>query len=132
MAQVRINHTAIFVRDVAASGRFYQQVLGLERIADPFQDDQHIWLRTSPTTSLHIIGTAEAVMEYFKNHHTCYSVDDFEACLTRLREANVLFEDVQGNQQAFSLRKDGIKQIYLRDPDGYWVEINDEKLPVLK
>lgn len=125
--QVRINHTAIFVTNVAASGSFYQYVLGLERIADPFQDDQHIWLRTSPTTSMHIIGTAENVKEYFKNHHTCYSVADFDGCLQRLRDKGIAFEDVNGKVGAFSVRKDGIRQIYLRDPDGYWLEINDEK-----
>lgn len=126
-AQVRINHTAIFVTNVAASGSFYQYVLGLERIADPFQDDQHIWLKTSPATSLHIIGTADGVKEYFKNHHTCYSVADFDGCLLRLRDRGIAFEDVNGKVGAFSVRKDGIRQIYLRDPDGYWLEINDEK-----
>jgi lactoylglutathione lyase len=24
-------------------------------------------------------------------------------------------------------RVDGIKQIYLQDPDGYWIEVNDDK-----
>jgi lactoylglutathione lyase len=126
-AQVRINHTAIFVTNVALSGSFYQRVLGLERIADPFQDDQHIWLRTSPTTSMHIIGKADGVKEYFKNHHTCYSVVDFDGCLQRLREDGTAFEDVNGKANSFSVRKDGIRQIYLRDPDGYWLEVNDEK-----
>ncbi len=126
--QARINHTAIFVQNVAASGRFYQAALGLERLQDPFNDDQHIWLKTSPTTSLHIIGTADSVRDYFKNHHTCYSVADFDGCLGRLRAEGIAFEDVDGKAGAFSVRKDGVRQIYLRDPDGYWLEINDERM----
>jgi len=25
------------------------------------------------------------------------------------------------------LRPDGIQQIYFQDPDGYWIEVNDDK-----
>ena len=28
--------------------------------------------------------------------------------------------------KSIQLRPDGIKQIYLQDPDGYWIEINDD------
>jgi lactoylglutathione lyase len=126
-AQTRINHTAIYVTDVQKSGDFYQRIIGLIRIADPFNDDRHMWLRTSPTTSLHIIGTSENTKEYFKDHHTCYSVADFDGTIALMQREGVAFEDVNGNAGKYSTRKDGVRQIYLKDPDGYWLEINDEK-----
>jgi lactoylglutathione lyase len=126
-AQTRINHTALNVVDVKKSGDFYQRIIGLTRIPDPFNDDRHIWLRTSPTTSLHIIGGASAPREYFKDHHTCYSVADFDGIIALMQREGVAFEDVHGNSGKYSVRKDGIRQIYLKDPDGYWLEINDEK-----
>jgi lactoylglutathione lyase len=126
-AQTRINHTALYVRDVQKSGDFYQRIIGLTRIADPFNDDRHMWLQTSPVTSLHIIGTAQTAKEYFKDHHTCYSVADFDGMIALMQREGVAFEDVHGNDGTFSMRKDGIRQIYLKDPDGYWLEINDEK-----
>lgn len=124
-AQIRINHTAIFVKDIQKSGHFYQNILGLQRIKDPFNDDAHIWLETSQNTSLHIIKGAAASLIYFKNHHTCYSVKDISTIIKKLEEGQFSFEDVDGNKGKYSTRADGVRQIYLQDPDGYWIEIND-------
>jgi len=124
-AQIRINHTAIYVKDIQKSGYFYQNILGLQRIKDPFNDDAHIWLETSQNTSLHIIKGAEEYLTYFKNHHTCYSVKDISTIIKQLEEGQISFEDVDGNKGKYSTRADGIRQIYLQDPDGYWIEIND-------
>ena len=33
--------------------------------------------------------------------------------------------DLLGTPGAITLRPDGIQQIYFRDPDGYWIEMND-------
>jgi lactoylglutathione lyase len=32
-----------------------------------------------------------------------------------------------GEKMAITNRVDGVKQIYFKDPDGYWIEINDAK-----
>ena len=50
------------------------------------------------------------------------SLQDF---ITRLRKACIAYEDLQGTPGAITLRPDGIQQIYFRDPDGYWIEMND-------
>lgn len=44
-----------------------------------------------------------------------------------LNKANVTYSNLQGQTKAFTLRVDGVKQIYLQDPDNYWIEINDDK-----
>jgi hypothetical protein len=36
------------------------------------------------------------------------------------------FEDVAGNKNKITTRVDGVHQIWLQDPDGYWIEINDD------
>ena len=41
-----LDHTTVFVRDLAKSVEFYEKVVGLERIPDPFKDDRHIWFRS--------------------------------------------------------------------------------------
>lgn len=45
-----------------------------------------------------------------------------------LRSKNVKFENWPGEANTTNTRPDGIKQIYLQDPDGYWIEINDNQL----
>jgi hypothetical protein len=45
--------------------------------------------------------------------------------ITRLTKAGSVYEDLQGTPGAITLRPDGIRQIYFREPDGYWIEMND-------
>jgi len=45
-----------------------------------------------------------------------------------LKSKNVNFQNWPGEKGTTNTRPDGIKQIYLQDPDGYWIEINDNKL----
>ncbi len=122
-----LNHTAIFVMDLKKSGDFYQQIIGLDTIAEPFHDGKHIWLRTGEHTMLHIIQGADAKKEYYKNQHTCFSVRDITVFAETLKKSNIIFEDVNGNKNVFSKRTDGVHQLWLQDPDGYWIEVNDDK-----
>src|SRR5688572_19089645 len=123
----RMNHSAIFVVDIKASATFYQNVVGLDTIPEPFHDGKHVWLRTGPGMSLHIIEGAKEKKQYFKNQHTCFSVASVDDFVAVLKKNKIEFEDLTGNKNVFSKRVDGIKQLWMKDPDGYWVEINDAK-----
>jgi lactoylglutathione lyase len=122
-----INHLAIYVVDLQKSGYFYEHIIGLDTIPEPFHDGKHIWLRIGPGSSLHIIQGAANKKEYYKNNHICFSVPSLEDFTDRLKKNNISYEDVSGNKNTISKRPDGIKQIWLQDPDGYWIEINDAK-----
>jgi lactoylglutathione lyase len=51
------------------------------------------------------------------------SIDDF---IANLKKNNIEYENWAGEKNTVTKRVDGIKQIYFRDPDGYWIEINDD------
>lgn len=123
----RINHLAIFVVNLKASTEFYRDVIGLDTIPEPFHDGKHTWMKIGPGASLHIIEGAEAKKEYFKNNHICFSVASVEKFTDILRKRSISWEDVSGRKQAITTRVDGVHQIWLQDPDGYWIEINDAK-----
>lgn len=125
--KAHINHTAIFVVDVKASAAFYQNTIGLDTIPEPFHDGKHAWFKTGPGIALHIIQGAETPKEYYKNQHTCFSVASVDAFTKMLASKHIPFEDVKGIKGAITNRVDGVKQIWLQDPDGYWIEINDAK-----
>jgi lactoylglutathione lyase len=125
--KAHINHTAIYVINLKASLDFYQNVIGLDTIPEPFHDGKHAWFKIGPGISLHIIQGAETKKEYYKNQHTCFSVASVEKFTATLTSRNIPFEDVKGNKGAVTTRVDGVKQLWLQDPDGYWVEINDAK-----
>jgi len=125
--KVHLNHTAIYVMNIAASGNFYSNVLGIDSIAEPFHDGRHIWYKTSEHTMLHVIQGAVQKKEYYKNQHTCFTVPDFNAFVSKLQSIKWPFEDVAGNLNKITTRVDGVHQIWIQDPDGYWIEINDDQ-----
>lgn len=125
--KARLNHTAIYVTSLQKSGWFYTTIIGLDTIPEPFHDGKHLWLATAPGVSLHIIEGAPVVKEYYKNTHTCFSVPSVEAFTEQLKKHHLTWEDASGKTGAITTRPDKVKQIWLQDPDGYWVEINDAR-----
>jgi lactoylglutathione lyase len=127
-AKVRINHTAIFVKDIKTTKAFYEGILGLDTIPEPFHDGKHVWYSMGfPGVSMHVIQGATDKKEYFKNQHTCFSLESVEAFTKVLERNKIPFEDVAGKRNSITTRVDGVKQIWLQDPDGYWIEVNDAK-----
>jgi lactoylglutathione lyase len=123
----RINHIAFYVRDLKTSTDFYQKVVGLETIPEPFHDGRHTWFLIGPKAHLHIISGATVSLPKEKNTHLCFSVASVDAFIPRLKENNISFESWTGEKSTVTTRPDGVKQIYFQDPDGYWLEINDAK-----
>lgn len=121
----RINHTAIYVVDLKVSLEFYKNVIGLDTVPEPFHDGKHVWFKTGPSVTLHIIQGAEAKKDYYKNQHTCFSVPSVQQFIAILNSRKILYEDAKGNKNTITTRVDGVKQLWLQDPDGYWIEIND-------
>lgn len=126
--KVRINHTAIFVKDLKVTKAFYEGILGLDTIPEPFHDGKHVWYNMGfPGVSMHVIQGASEKKEYYKNQHTCFSLESVENFTKVLQKNNIVFEDVAGKKNAITTRVDGVKQIWLQDPDGYWIEVNDAR-----
>ncbi len=126
-SKAHINHTAIYVVDIQKTGDFYSNIIGLDTVPEPFRDGKHIWYSTGAHTMLHVIAGATAKKDYYKNQHTCFTVPDFNQFIKKLQALNWPYEDVAGNKNAITTRVDGVHQIWLQDPDGYWLEINDDK-----
>lgn len=123
----RINHVAIFVKNLKTTKAFYENVIGLDTIPEPFHDGKHVWYNLGSGVSMHVIEGATDKKEYYKNQHTCLSVLSLENFTSILKKNNIAWEDGKGNKNAITNRVDGVKQIWLQDPDGYWIEINDAK-----
>ncbi len=126
-SKVHINHTAVYVIDLKQSADFYSNIIGLDTVPEPFHDGKHIWFSTGQHSMLHVIQGATEKRAHYKNQHTCFTVPDFEIFVSKLQAVNWTWEDVSGNKNAITTRIDGVHQIWLQDPDGYWLEINDDK-----
>ncbi|WP_291784928.1 VOC family protein [Cecembia sp.] len=126
IAQAKITHLAVYVEDLKRSADFYSSVFQFEEIDEPFKDGLHAWFDIGNNISMHIIQAPWEPVTINKNNHICFSVPDMDGFINNLNDLGVAFEDWPGNKGKINIRPDGIKQIYVRDPDGYWIEINDE------
>ena len=122
-----LNHIAQYVTNLEKSTEFYQRIIGLDTIPEPFHDGKHTWFSVGPKSHLHLIAGAAFATSHDKNSHLCFSVLSVDAFVANLIKAGVPFEDWPGKAQSVTTRVDGVKQIYFKDPDGYWIEINDAK-----
>lgn len=127
-SKTALNHIAVYVQHLERSTAFYKDVVGLDTIPEPFHDGRHTWFRVGEHSHLHLISGAAARTEHNKNSHLCFSVPSVDAFIEVLKKAAVPYEDWAGKKSSVTLRVDGIKQIYFQDPDGYWIEINDDYL----
>ena len=121
------NHLAIYVTDLEKSSAFYRNVIGLDTMANPFQDNKHVWFVIGEKMELHMIAGATSTTAHPRNNHLCFSVPSVEVFSQKLVRAGIEYENLMGSKNEMTVRPDGVKQIYFKDPDGYWIEINDAK-----
>ena len=121
------NHQTVYVVDLDKSTAFYKNVMNLTQIAEPFQDGKHSWFRTGPHNQLHVVSGAEKKEAHDINIHLAFKVASLTDFMKHLDELKIKYGNVQGQQGVSQARPDGINQIYFQDPDGYWLEVNDDK-----
>lgn len=124
---VTFDHYAINVDDVDQSVAFYQRVLGLSEIPDGTKKDNIRWLSLGHGLSLHVIETDRSLIRLQKGVHLSVSVADFDRFVAHLRALPLQFFSWQGVPMQSNGRPDGVRQVYFKDPDGYWVEVNDAR-----
>ncbi len=122
-----LNHIAVYVIDLKTSTAFYRDIIGLDTIPEPFHDGRHTWFSVGVKSHLHIISGAASKKEHDKNSHLCFSVSSVADFIKVLEKNKIEYENWTGQKNTVTTRVDGVKQIYFKDPDGYWIEINDAK-----
>ncbi len=122
---MKFNHLAIFVTDLQQSRKFYTEVMGLDTIPEPFHDGKHIWLDIGFGSSIHVIAGAKKKKEYFLGNHLCLSTSNMDDFKSVLEKNKIEWKNGQGQKGQTTTRPDGILQIWIQDPDGYNIEINN-------
>jgi lactoylglutathione lyase len=124
---VKADHIALYVKDLKKSADFYRNVMELKDIPEPFHDGKHVWLRTGEHSQLHLIQGAAEVTQHDINSHFAYSVNNLADFTKHLDELHVKYGNWNQSSKEPQLRPDGVKQVYLQDPDNIWIEVNDDK-----
>jgi lactoylglutathione lyase len=124
-----LDHFALLVRDVARSTAFYRDVMGfspIERTGSPGVQ----WLEIGDGDAIHLIQNDFGATHVIKDTHVAVSTADFDAFVAHLNALGIAFNDWPGNPGKIGVHRNGFRQIYVQDPDGYWIEINDHRPPV--
>lgn len=121
---VKTDHIAIVVSDLAASARFYNEILGLSEITNQTKKPNIRWFTFADGVELHLINVDKEIQQV-KDVHLALAINDLKSYMKFLREKGIPFESWQGEPDKSNDRPDGVKQVYIQDPDGYWIEIND-------
>ena len=121
---VAIDHVALNVADLEKSVAFYSGVFGFEEI--PAAAPGRRWMSLGKGIQLHLLGDRTQPVADNKSVHLALTSDNLDPIMTQLKSRGVTWSDFAGNVGEVSTRRtDGVRQIFFRDPDGYWIEVND-------
>ena len=126
MLTFSFNHIALSVKDVDKSIAFYQKVLQLKEIKNTASDSKTRWLSIGEGKQLHLIPRPNFEIRVNKAVHFALSTVNIDSFVVLLKEMKIDYSDWLGTANKDYVRKDGIKQVYFQDPNGYWIEINDD------
>jgi len=123
----RLDHIALLVRDLEESVTFLTEVLRLTEMANPMGGTAIRWIEIGDGRRFHVQEGDISRVHVEKQTHFALTASDFDAVLARFRREGIAFGDMKGTAGAINTRPDGMRAIFLRDPNGYWFEINDQK-----
>jgi lactoylglutathione lyase len=123
----RLDHIALLVRDLDESVAFLTNVLGLAEMPNPMGGTTIRWIEIGDGRRFHVQAGDISRMHVEKQTHFALTASDFDAVLARLHRDGIPFSDMKGTVGAINTRRDGMRAIFLQDPNGYWFEINDQK-----
>ncbi|MEQ8472473.1 MAG: VOC family protein [Marinoscillum sp.] len=123
--QARIDHLAVVVTDLSESAKFYSEILGLKEITNQTKKSNIRWFQFADNIELHLIQTSKEGIQTKKDLHFAIAINSLPDFMKMLESRGVPFESWQGESNQSNSRPDGIKQVYIQDPDGYWIEVND-------
>ena len=118
---VKHNHIALQVADIQVSAKFYGEIMQLERIEVPDNLKAiRAWFKIGTDQQIHLLaGRTQPVVNDRNGSHFAVFVASMEKAEAYLNQLKYPFHR--------QVRFDGVVQIYLADPDGYLVELNEWK-----
>ena len=121
-----LQHTTLVVSDFAVSKPFYTEVLGLKDLNADWLPEKQMFLSLGNNLELHVGEVPGVEIKPSNFNHFAISSNDLDGYLAHLKAHGVTYSNLGGGQPYFiQKRPDGVRQTFIQDPDGYWIEIND-------
>jgi lactoylglutathione lyase len=121
------DHLAIYVSDLNKSVAFYKDLFNFDEVKAPFPIAR--WLVMGNGVMLHVVAGRPTSVDNSKWDHFAIACASMSGMIAELDKKHISWTDIQGKHEP-QTRPDGVKQIFIRDPDGYWIELNDSLKPL--
>ncbi len=125
MTDYRLDHIALLVRDLDETADFLTRVLGIRAIVNPMGGTAIRWFEIGSGQRFHVQAGDISHTHVEKRTHFALSSPDLDATLRHFEALGVAYSDMAGTPGAVNVRPDGMRAVFLQDPNGYWFEIND-------
>ena len=109
-----VNHLTYNVKDKDRALRFWEEVLGVQRIPSQVDGEHIVWLQLPSGTMVHLVETSDAPS--VPSHHGAFEVDDIDASQAHIRGLDVETTEI-------TTRRDGQQNFFLNDTEGNRIEI---------
>ncbi len=115
------NHLSLHVSNLEKSKDFYGNILGMKEIERPNFPYNGAWYDMGYGLSLHLIeGKNYETQAGSRGNHFAFETENVQELENELKHKGV---EIVSNK----IRVDGIRQLFVKDPDGYFVEFNEAK-----
>ncbi len=121
----RLDHIALLVRDLDETARFLTEVLQIREVPDPMGGDHIRWFEFGNGQRFHIQAGDISRTHVEKRTHFALSAPDLDAVLAHFRATGIAFSNMKGDVGEVNVRPDGMRAVFVQDPNGYWFEVND-------
>ena len=121
----RLDHIALLVRDLEETTEFLTRVLQIRAIPNPMGGTDIRWFEIGSGNRFHVQAGDISRTHVEKRTHFALSAPDLDAVIAHLTALGVPYSDMKGTPGAVNVRPDGMRAIFVQDPNGYWFEIND-------
>ena len=121
----RLDHIALLVRDLDETAKFLTEVLQVRAIANPMGGTEIRWFEFGNGQRFHIQAGDLSRTHVEKRTHFALSAPDLDAVLAHFRTLGIPFSNMKGDIGEVNIRPDGMRAVFVEDPNGYWFEVND-------
>ena len=119
------DHVALNAADADVSAAFYTRTFKMKEV--PTRLPRTRWLDMGGGMTLHIIGGRTMAVSPNRIVHFALRTDDLNKSIAYFDANGIAWSDFRGKPRTIQIRFDGVRQVFIRDPDGYWVEVSDRR-----
>lgn len=119
------DHVALNAADADASAAFYKRTFGMKDV--PTKLPRTRWLDMGAGMTLHIIGGRTTAVSPNRIVHFALRTDDLDKSISYFDANGIAWSDFMGKPRSLQIRFDGVRQVFIQDLDGYWVEVSDTR-----